>query len=193
MNSDSEIQYQAHSQPQLKVVQSTLSCPMCGEENVITVWHPHTFKYGTGKGAANLHARVPVRQCHTCDFEYLDEEAERLKHIAVCDHLGVLTPEDIRKIRKNKGMTRAAFADVSGLGEASLNRWEKGLSIQNHSNDRYLRLLAYPEIVARLQELLFQQKTKTRTFDNDVRRFRCVKMDELMKKKQKAFHLRLVA
>ena len=193
MNSDSKTQHQAQSQPQFKVVQPTLSCPICGEENIITVWHPHTFKYGTGKCAANLFACVPVRQCNPCDFEYLDEEAERLKHIAVCNHLGVLTPEDIRKIRKNNGMTRAAFADVTGLGEASLNRWEKGLSIQNHSNDRYLRLLAYPEIVTRLQELLFQQKTKTRTVDNDVRRFRYVEMNEFMKKKQKAFHLRLVA
>ncbi|MCY4005504.1 MAG: helix-turn-helix domain-containing protein [Rhodobacteraceae bacterium] len=166
---------------------------MCGAEDIMTAWHLHTFEYGTGETAANLQARVPVRRCHTCDFEYLDEEAERLKQRAICDHLGVLAPEDIRKIRENKGMTRAAFADVSGFGEASLNRWENGLSIQNQSNDRYLRLLASPEIVAHLRELTSKQGPKTRTAGAAARRFRCVEMNEVMEKEQKAFRLRLVA
>ena len=51
-------------------------------------------------------------------------------------------------------MTRARFAQVTGLGEASLNRWENGLTIQTHANDRYLRLLARPEIMRQLQELM---------------------------------------
>ncbi|MCY4286999.1 MAG: helix-turn-helix domain-containing protein [Aestuariivita sp.] len=61
-------------------------------------------------------------------------------------------------MRENYNMTRSAFADVSGLGKASLNRWENSLSIQNHSHDRYLRLLAFPEIIERLQKLLLQQR-----------------------------------
>ena len=85
---------------------------------------------------------VPVRRCEACDFEYLDDEAERLKHGAICRHLGVLSPDEIRHIRKELGMTRAKFAQVTGFGEASLNRWENGLTIQTHANDRYLRLLA---------------------------------------------------
>ena len=34
-------------------------------------------------------------------FEYLDDEAERLKHGAICRHLGVLSPDEIRHIRKD--------------------------------------------------------------------------------------------
>ena len=41
-------------------------------------------------------------------------------------------------------MTRAAFTRVTGLGEATLNRWENGIMIQTLANDRYLRLLANP-------------------------------------------------
>ena len=57
-------------------------------------------------------------------------------------------------------MSRAAFAQVSGLGEASLNRWENGLAIQNHANDRYLRLLAHPEIMSRLRSIQRNGKQK---------------------------------
>ncbi len=184
-------QRQDRSRTRLRVVQPVLSCPICGDEGIVTVWHHHTFEYGTGEAAASLQARVPVRRCDPCDLEYLDEEAERLKHMAICEHLGVLAPEDIRKIRQGSGMTRAAFADASGLGEASLNRWENGLSIQSHSNDRYLRLLAYPEIMTRLQELTSRQGPKTRPADDGARRFRCVELNEVMEKKQQAFQLRM--
>ena len=51
-------------------------------------------------------------------------------------------------------MTRAAFAQATGLGEASLNRWENGVLVQNAANDRYLRLLAIPEVMSRLNDLL---------------------------------------
>ena len=43
---------------------------------------------------------------------------------------------------------------MTGLGEASLNRWENGLAVQTHANDRYLRLLARPGIMQQLQELV---------------------------------------
>ena len=118
-------QQQAHSPTGMRVVQSAPSCPMCSEEGITTTWNIHGFDYGTGESSVELQVRVPMRRCGTCEFEYLDDEAERLKHIAVCDHLGVLPPDEIRGIREDHGMTRAAFAHVTGLGEASLNRWGK--------------------------------------------------------------------
>ena len=80
----------------------------------------------------------------SCDFQYLDQEAERLKHEAVCQHFGVLSPGEIRRIRESYRMTRAEFAEVTGLGEASLDRWEDGLTIQTQGNDRHIRLVARP-------------------------------------------------
>ena len=38
-------------------------------------------------------------------------------------------------------MSRAAFAEFTGLGEATIKRWETGTVAQNRANDRYLRLL----------------------------------------------------
>ena len=140
-------QQRARPQIRMRVVQSTPSCPMCDGEGITTTWNIHAFDYGSGDSSVELQVRVPVRRCGTCEFRYLDDEAERLKHTAICDHLGVLPPEKIRRIREDHGMTRATFAHVTGLGEASLNRWENGLSIQTHANDRYLRLLARSEIM----------------------------------------------
>jgi len=69
----------------------------------------------------------------------------------VCRHLGVMTPRDVEAVRTRLRMTRAAFADLTRLGEASLARWEKGLLIQNPANDQLLYLLLFPENVERLR------------------------------------------
>lgn len=126
-------------------------CPVCGERSVTKYWYHDTFTYGSGDTAATLEADLPVRRCGACDFEFLDHEGERLQHEAVCRHLGVLTPAEIRAIRGLAGMNRAEFAELSGLGEATLNRWENGAVVQNRANDRYLRLLAHTEVVDRLR------------------------------------------
>ena len=128
-------------------------CADCGS-SISTSWHSHTFRYGTGESAADLTVRVPVRRCDGCDFDYLDYEGERIMHEAVCHHLGVLTPAEILAIRVRHDLSRAAFAKITGIGEASLSRWESGINVQNPANDRYLRLLAHPGILPLLQSVV---------------------------------------
>jgi DNA-binding transcriptional regulator YiaG len=65
-----------------------------------------------------------------------------------------MTPREVEGIRTRLGMTRAAFAELTRLGEASLARWEKGLLIQNPGNDQLLYLLQFPENVKRLRSRL---------------------------------------
>ena len=125
-------------------------CDECGHQ-VTTTWQDHMFVYGAGEAAAELAVRLPVRRCDHCDFDYLDEEGERLKHEVVCRHLGVLTPQEIRGIREGLGLSRSALAKLTGIGEASLGRWESGIKIQTPGYDRYLRLLTYPGTVAQLR------------------------------------------
>ena len=127
-------------------------CDECGHP-VATTWHDHTFVYGLGEAAAELAVRLPVRRCDHCDFDYLDEEGERLKHEAVCQHLGVLTPQEIRGMRERLGLSRSALAKLTRIGEASLSRWESGIKIQTPGYDRYLRLLGAPGIAAVLEQL----------------------------------------
>jgi putative zinc finger/helix-turn-helix YgiT family protein len=126
---------------------------VCGEDQVTTYNYRYDFEYGSGGSAVTLQVELPIRRCDTCDFEFLDQEGERIKHEAVCRHLGVLTSTEIRGIRERYGMSRASFAELTGLGEATLNRWENGVVIQNPANDRYLRLLSMPDVFGRLSHL----------------------------------------
>jgi len=59
--------------------------------------------------------------------------AEAYRH-----QVGLLTGEEIRKLRKEKGMTQADLAGAMGVGVASIKRWETG-SIQTKSMDQILR------------------------------------------------------
>ncbi len=129
------------------------SCPICGEIDITTKRETHRVDYGSGEHLTELQLPVPVSRCDTCGFEYLEDSAEHLKHIAVCDFPGVLSPEEIRGIRKALGMTQVSFARLTGLGEASLNRWQNGLAIQSYADDRYLRSLAHPVNILRIREL----------------------------------------
>lgn len=141
------------STPSLRAVKQERSCARCGAEVVDTVEHRHTFRYGAGESAANLTVDLPVRRCRTCGFEFLDRESERIKLEAICDHLGVLSPSGIRGIREGYGMTQAEFAEVTGLGTATLVRWENGSMNHTRAYDRYMRLLENPEVMRRLREL----------------------------------------
>ena len=177
----------------LQTVQHELTCPLCGNAGVMTSWKPDVFNYGSDESMVELTADVPVRRCEDCDLEYLDDEAERLKHGAVCRHLGVLSPDEIRRIRNVFGMTRSKFAQVTGLGEASLNRWENGLTIQTHAYDRYLRLLAAHPGNIRYVEKLANLIPSPQSDDSSVNQFRVLKMTPNLLKEQENFQLHKVA
>jgi transcriptional regulator with XRE-family HTH domain len=63
-----------------------------------------------------------------------------------------MTPAEIRAIRREAGaLSRAQFARITRLGEATIGRWERGELIQNRANDQLLYLLTFPENVTRLR------------------------------------------
>ena len=155
---------------------------------VNTEWREHTFTYGVGDSAVDLTATLPVRVCGSCGFEFLDQEAETLQHEAVCTHLGVLTPKEIRAIRKKHGMSRAEFSRVTGLGEATLNRWENAILIQNTGNDRYLRLLMSPGNLQQLQRL---EDSRVLSPDWGTSKFRVLSGDVLRRHQERQQDFRL--
>ena len=81
------------------------TCPQCGSPEVTSFLHRQVFKYGSGDAAADLGVEVPLHRCGSCGFEYFDEVAERLRHEAVCRHLGVLAPAQVRAVREGYAMS----------------------------------------------------------------------------------------
>ena len=176
----------------VEMTEMALACPQC-EGVVETVRHEDIFRYGDGESAVNLPVILPVRICRACGIEFLDHEAERVKHEALCRHFGVLTPWEIREIRKRHDLSRAAFAEVTGLGAASLGRWETGALIQSLANDRYLRLLASPGgldvLKAVIQWVDAGKKVASGPSGSGGSRFRCLELDEQIKQEARQFNL----
>ena len=136
------------------VARNGLSCAQCESRAVDTVSLRHSFRYGAGESAADLTVELPVRRCAACGFEFLDHESEKVKLEAICEHLDIVSPMGMRRIRERYGMTQAEFAEVTGLGTATLVRWENGSMNHTRAYDRYVRLLANPDVMARLRKLV---------------------------------------
>lgn len=106
-----------------------LHCALCGAATVSTTWTDDELVWGSGDSAAVLPVRVPFRSCSSCDFTYLDHEAEDIHHEAVCRHLGVPAPAEVVAIREKHGMSLAEFACAVGLQPNTIEQWESGLVI----------------------------------------------------------------
>lgn len=115
-------------------------CPSCSEAGV--QWHEaiQQFGYGVGEEAVTIVTVVPLGTCTACGFEFTDCRGEAKRHDAVCRHLRVLTPSEVRNVREQRGFSQAELALALGVDVASVKSWERGLSIQNVANDALLRI-----------------------------------------------------
>lgn len=165
-------------------------CGECGGKKITTTWQSYNFPYGVGTDAIELSCKVPARNCDECGFTFLDGEAEDFCHAAICRHLGVMTPESIRALRKLYRLTQAQFCEISKLGDATLSRWERGIIVQNSAYDNYLYLLGFRENMDRLRTRdRIEEATGLMPKETDVRRFRAIELNEELWKRQEAFEL----
>jgi HTH-type transcriptional regulator/antitoxin MqsA len=118
-------------------------CPSCGHSPLREGTITDRFEYRDDEQepiTVEAHD-VPAEICDTCGEQYLGPEAARVQHRALCQTLGLLTPEEIVEIRERFGPTQADFAALTGIGLATISGWERGRLLQNRAMDRYLRLL----------------------------------------------------
>ena len=150
----------------LKKILPPTSCPDCGSTSLHTELITQKFLYGKEGEAVELSAQVPVHVCEGCGFQFTDFEAESARDRAVRQHLGVRhTPEDITALREALGLKQQELADLSGIGAASLSRWENGALIQSVAYDRYLYLLTFQENLRRLKILVSENATAGETVE----------------------------
>lgn len=166
------------------------SCPQCEDNRVATSIQDYEYVYGTGESAVRLKIKIPVHNCLECELQYTDWEAEEIKHNALCQHFGVLNRNQIKQLRERYDLSRSAFAQLTGLGEASLNRWEKGINIQNLAHDRFLRLLNEPSILKKLQRTVLSLEAKRKGLPDNIEPFRHIKNREKLRLDQSVFELR---
>ena len=116
-------------------------CLVCEDGEATLGFHAQSFHYGPVADGIVLEAQVPVWTCSRCGEQYLGQDAEDIKHEAVCNYLRRMTPKDIKQLRVSFGMLQEEFAAFTGYGSASIKRWESGGQIQSESVDKHLRLL----------------------------------------------------
>ena len=132
-------------------IKSPMRCAVCASDNLTSRMELEEFPYGAEGIPVILKASVRVYHCQECEFEFTGPGAVKARHDAVCRHLDLMTPGDIRELRGQYGLSRAEFASVTGIGEASIGRWEAGALLQSRANDNFLYLLQYKENLARLK------------------------------------------
>ena len=102
------------------------------------------MSYLTPKGEVELSVEIPYEVCQLCGFRAYGEEGERARTAAIYAYHGRLPPWEMVDVRERLGMTQKAFADLLGVGHASVERWEKGENMQNRSMDNLVLLLSNP-------------------------------------------------
>ncbi|MDI6448848.1 type II TA system antitoxin MqsA family protein [Anaerobaca lacustris] len=127
-------------------------CPSCGHKGTGRKEEEYEFPYGSGETEVMLKANVTCVACPNCGLKLIDQAQEEACHEAVCRHLGVMSPTQIRGLREMYRLKQREFAEVTSLGEATLSRWERGLTVQNRAYDNFLYLLGFEENMRRLRE-----------------------------------------
>lgn len=116
-----------------------LSCPQCGG----ATQRVELEKTATVRGIA---VRFPasVNRCGDCGLELSDVNDAALLQERMADayrsEVGLLSGEEIRRLRQQRGLSQQALADELEVGIASIKRWETGI-IQSKSMDTLLRTL----------------------------------------------------
>ena len=121
-------------------VPSLESCPAC-DGRLEPVSKERAVRIGTRS------ARVLDQffRCTACEESYyapgqMDATLRRASD-AIRHEEGLLSPEEIRAIRKRLGLTQHAFEKLLGVGPKTVVRWEKGTVFQNRSTDSLLRVI----------------------------------------------------
>ncbi len=126
-------------------------CVSCGSTDTWETSETEQFDYGLRGNAVSLTYTAPVIHCRSCGFEFTDERAEEARHAAVCAHEGVLTPREVRAVRRSLELSQQQFADLIGVARASVARWESAQLIQNASLDNLIFLMSFQENIQRIR------------------------------------------
>ena len=96
--------------------------------------------------------------CDKCGNYVLDGYAidalckEQLRQIA--EAKGLMSPSEIRALRKSLGMRQAEFEKLLGVSPPTVSRWETSAVLQTRTADILMRLIrARPELVHVLRNL----------------------------------------
>jgi HTH-type transcriptional regulator / antitoxin MqsA len=135
------------------------TCPECGGR---VARRRHTFDVRIGRRTVAVegdYARCEG-DCREFYFAAGEMDAAMVRASAVIrGEEGLLTPVEIKALRKRIGLTQPQMETLLGAGPKTVTRWEKGTVIQNGATDTLLRLIR--DVPEALQHLLRQHGIAT--------------------------------
>jgi DNA-binding transcriptional regulator YiaG len=109
---------------------------------------PRTYKTsfevclpGTGNTPPRPVESIEVEVFEEFGEEFLTPESMRTVENIKARHLGLMTGEDIKAMRKRLGLTQKEMTELLDCGEKSLSRWENGHGYPTGIVNKMLRLL----------------------------------------------------
>lgn len=91
----------------------------------------------------SYHIEIPRLEFYRCDkcpeSIVLTDAADEIVGLELRKAAGLLAPQQIRDIRTKFGLSQKQLADLLGIGEATVCRWETGTQIQQRAFDKMLR------------------------------------------------------
>lgn len=128
----------AHSKSSRRSFPRTCAC--CGARAVQPSRIDRAFEVKhDGKHYSVMVRELPAEKCQACKEVTLGGDLDEHVNAALRDHLGLLTPEQIRSNRVTLAMTQAQLSEQIGCASETLSRWENGALIQSRGADRLLR------------------------------------------------------
>ncbi len=116
-------------------------CPICGSGPLKATKSKEDFEY---KGHI-LSLELTSYSCDVCSESFFDNEEMKANQKTVKDFQrrvdGLLTSDEIKKIRQKYGLSQRKFARILGVGEKSFTKYELGLVSQSRGMDNLLRLI----------------------------------------------------
>lgn len=123
----------------MRTNKSTLTCPQCGGVAQLTQITKNTEIKGV-----KVSYNADLHRCEECGLELADVAGAAALQEQMADAyrraVGLLSGEEIRQLRQQKGLSQQTLAEALEIGIASIKRWETGV-IQSKAMDHLLRTL----------------------------------------------------
>lgn len=121
---------------------ATNDCPLCGESTLVEKQGEFRFEPPASiPGGAIVIADTRWRHCESCGEDIIPHELDKALDRQRYQRLGLLPPEDIRRVREKTGLSAVNMSHLLGVGEKTYTRWENGHSLQTRASDTLIRLI----------------------------------------------------